>query len=203
MKKKGYTAIELIVVVAIILVVAGIGGLSMLKAVKRNDYNKMLSIIPKAIFVETNKAFEEGESKTITLDLSSKSIETEDGEKFLPENYTYSVYSVTRDADGNIGENIDETSAKLTSTATSEIEFVVDSDGKINSVDVDGTLTSGFYSKYHPSILVESDGEPFFRIDIISSLYITPKIKVYKPDGAASTITDMKIPDKWDLDSRI
>jgi prepilin-type N-terminal cleavage/methylation domain-containing protein len=203
MKRRGYTLIEMLVVVAIILVVTGIGGLSIIKAMRRNDYNEMATVIPKAIAVETNKAFEEGSEKTITLDLDSKSIETGGTEKFLPENYTYSVYSVTRDSDGNIDGG--GTSSKLTGSH-SDIEFEIDDDGKINSVYFDGDETdsvSGFNSKYHPSILVENDGEPFCRIDIISSLYITPKIKVYKPDGADSTTDDMQDPDKWVLDSRI
>ncbi|ADO82506.1 prepilin-type N-terminal cleavage/methylation domain-containing protein [Ilyobacter polytropus] len=191
MKKKGYTAIELVIVVAIILVVTGIGGLSMLKAIKRNDYNKMLSIIPKAIFVETNKAFEEGESKTITLDLSSKSIETEDGDKSLPENYTYSVGNVTR-------SSLSDTGTYSGLIASTSVDFDIDSEGKINNIKLDGTTymdgsdPKEFNSKDHPSILVKIDGESFCRIDIISSLYITPKIKVYKPDGS-----------DWILDSRI
>ena len=65
MKKRGYTLIEMLVVVAIILVVTGIGGLSIIKAMRRNDYNEMMTVIPKAIAVETNKAFEEGSEKTI------------------------------------------------------------------------------------------------------------------------------------------
>ena len=207
MKKKGYTAIEFVVAIAILLVLAWIGGLSVIESIKRNDYNEMISIIPKAIFVETNKAFEEGEEKIITLDLTSKFIETEEGEKYLPENYTYSVYSVTRDDDWSIGESSSSTDVteKLTDSH-SEVEFEVDDGGKINSVYYDGDESlgdSGFYSKYHPSILVERDGEPFCRIDIISSLHITPKVKVYRPDGADSTIEDMKDPDKWILDSRI
>lgn len=207
MRKKGYTLIEFVVAIAILLVLAWVGGLSVIGAINRNDYSKMISIIPKAIVVETNKAFEEGEGKTITLDLTSKFIETEEGEKYLPENYTYSVYSVTRDDNWDIGES--STSSDVTEILTdshSDIEFEVDDGGKINSVYYDGDDSdedTGFYSKYHPSILVEKDDEPFCRIDIISSLYIAPRIKVYKPDGAESTADDMKDPDKWVLDSRI
>ena len=207
MRKKGYSLIELVVAVAILMVLAWVGGLSVIGAIKRNDYNKMISIIPKAIFVETNKAFEEGDSKTITLDMTSKCIETENGEKYLPENYTYSVYSVTRDAEGNIGNSSTSSDTiEILTDSHSDIEFEIDDEGKINSVYYDGDDSyedAGFYSKYHPSILVESEGEPFCRIDIISSLYITPKIKVYKPDGATFTTDDMKDPDKWILDSRI
>ena len=187
MKKRGYTLIEMLVVVAIILVVTGIGGLSIIKAMRRNDYNEMATVIPKAIAVETNKAFEEGAEKTITLDLDSKSIETGGTEKFLPENYTYSVRIITRTDLDDAGTDSD-----LYTGTPNTVEFPVDEDGKIISVKVDSTETTGFYSKSHPSILVEREGEAFCRIDIISSLYITPKIKVYRPDGSG-----------WVLDSRI
>ncbi len=188
MRKKGYSLIELVVAVAILMVLAWVGGLSVIGAIRRNDYNKMISIIPKAIFVETNKAFEEGDSKTITLDMTSKSIETEEGEKYLPENYTYSVRIITRSSLDDTGTE----GSTLTTNTTNTVEFPVDDDGKITSVKVDSTETTGFYSKSHPSIFVEREGESFCRIDIISSLYITPKIKVYKPDGS-----------DWTLDSKI
>ncbi len=188
MRKKGYTLIELLVVVAIILVLIGVSGLSISKAMKRNDYSNMISIIPKAISVETNKAFEEGDEKTITLSLTSKYIEVGGTEKFLPENYTYSVRIITRSSLDDTGTE----GSTLTTNTTNTVEFPVDDDGKITSVKVDSTETTGFYSKSHPSIFVERDGESFCRIDIISSLYITPKIKVYKPDGS-----------DWTLDSKI
>jgi prepilin-type N-terminal cleavage/methylation domain-containing protein len=188
MKKSAVTLIELLVAVAIILVLAGVAGLSMKNAIKRNDYSKMVAIIPKAISVETNKAFEEGEVKTITLNLDSKYIETEGGKKFLPENYTYSVRIIDRTDLDDTG-----TDSALYTDTPNVVEFPVDTDGKITTVEVDSVDSGYSYtSKLHPSIFVERDGESFCRIDIISSLYITPKIKVYKFSNSG-----------WILDSTI
>lgn len=204
MKKAAFTLVELIVSIAILLVVVGIAGLSVKKIIERNDYSKIVSIIPKIISVETNKAFEEGEEKTVELNLSSKYIEVGNTQKILPDNYSYSIYAVTKTDDGEIGESSNgESINKLTDDNSKEVIFTADKEGKINSVEIDTIPTSGFYTKYHPSILVEKNDDPFCRIDIVSSLYITPKILVYKPDGAESSDDDMNDKSKWILDSKV
>ncbi|WP_320046048.1 prepilin-type N-terminal cleavage/methylation domain-containing protein [uncultured Ilyobacter sp.] len=201
MKKTGFSLIELVVVIAITLVVLGVAGLSIKKAIERNDYQKIAAIIPKIIFTETNKAYEEGNEKEIELSLSSKYIKDGAKEIELPENYSYSLFAVTRTDDDELGDSSKgETTEDI---ASDEVIFEIEDDGTLTAVTADGDLKNGFYSKYHPSILVKkSDSTPFCRVDIISSSYIIPRVAVYRPlSGTTSSADDMKDESKWTEDS--
>ncbi|ADO82277.1 type II secretion system protein [Ilyobacter polytropus] len=203
MKKNGFSLIELVVVIAITLVVLGIAGLSIKKAIERNDYQKIATFIPKIIFTETNKAFEDGDEKEIEINLSSKYIKEGSNEIELPQNYSYSFFAVTKTDDDEMG---DSSKGETTELVTSDnVVFKIADDGTLTETyDNDGTLLkNGFYSKYHPSILVQkSDSSPFCRIDIVSSSYIIPRVIVYKPlSDSMSFPDDMKDESMWEEDN--
>lgn len=202
MKKNGFSLIELVVVIAITLVVLGIAGLSIKKAIERNDYQKIATFIPKIIFTEANKAFEDGDEKEIEINLSSKYIKEGSNEIELPQNYSYSFFAVTRTDDDELG---DSSKGEATELVTSDnVVFKISEDGTLTETydSDDNLLKDGFYSKYHPSILVEKNSIPFCRIDIVSSLYIIPKVIVYKPlSDSMSFPDDMKDESKWEEDS--
>jgi prepilin-type N-terminal cleavage/methylation domain-containing protein len=200
MKKNGFSLIELVVVIAITLVLLGVASLSIKKAIERNDYQKIATIIPKIIFTETNKAFEEGEAEDIELNMSSKYIKVGTTETQLPENYSYTLYSVTRTDDDELGESSNGEETKI--IGSDESIFKIEEYGTLTSATVDSTSYSGFYSKYHPSILVQKNGFPFCRVDIISSLYIIPRVIIYRPiSGTTSSSADMKDESKWTEDT--
>ena len=203
MKKNGFSLIELVVVIAITLVVLGIAGLSIKEAIERNDYQKIAAIIPKIIFTEASKAYEEGDEKEVEIDLSSKYIKYGTKEIELPENYSYSLYAVTRTDDDELGDSLNGEATEL--ITSDNVVFKVAEDGTLSEAydNEDNLLKNGFYSKYHPSILVQkSDSSPFCRIDIVSSSYITPKVIVYRPlSDVMSFPSDMKDESKWTEDS--
>ncbi|WP_319204803.1 prepilin-type N-terminal cleavage/methylation domain-containing protein [uncultured Ilyobacter sp.] len=203
MKKNGFSLIELVVVIAITLVVLGIAGLSIKEAIERNDYQKIAAIIPKIIFTEANKAYEEGDEKEVEIDLSSKYIKDGTKEIELPENYSYSLYAVTRTDDDELGDSLNGEATEL--ITSDNVVFKVAEDGTLSEAydNEDNLLKNGFYSKYHPSILVQkSDSSPLCRIDIVSSSYITPKVIVYRPlSDIMSFPSDMKDESRWTEDS--
>ncbi len=200
MKKNGFSLIELTVVMAITLVLISVAGLSVKKAIERNDYRKIVSVIPKIIFTETNKAFEEGTGKTIELSLSSKYIKDGTKEFELPQNYSYSLFAVTRTDDDTLGASSKGEVTEL--IGSDEVIFEIEDDGTLTAATVDSVSNSGFYSKYHPSILVEKSGVPFCRIDVVSSLYIIPRVIIYRPvSGTTSSPADMKDESKWTEDT--
>ncbi len=191
MKKDGFSLIELIIVIAVGSVLIGIVGLSVKKSIERNNYNKIKTIIPKILDTEANKAFEDGEAKYVDLDMDSCYIKTEQQQKKLPENYSYSVYLVARENDGKMTTS---GTVKLVSTGT--VRFEIDNNGRINKTNVSSETLN---KRLHPAILAEKNGMPFARIDIMSSRYITPKIVLYKPRGGTSA--DMGAEDKWAIDN--
>ena len=197
MGKKGFSLIEMVVVIAILLLVTGISSLSVKKMLERNDYKKIKTIIPKMISIEAIKAFEEGDDKIIELNMDSdqKYIKSEKSEQELPKNYSYSIYLVAR-----------KTNGEMKSSGTVEVGdsgkgyFKIDNEGKLNELQINSDSTyEDLTERLHPSILIEKNNIPFCRVDIVSSKYITPKIYVYKPIDASSS--DMGVESKWSLDN--
>ncbi|WP_321328261.1 prepilin-type N-terminal cleavage/methylation domain-containing protein [uncultured Ilyobacter sp.] len=198
MKKKGFTLIEMVVVMAIVLILGTFSTLSVIKMIERNDYKKIETIIPKMISVEAIKAFEEGDDKVVEINMDSDEeyIKSENSEQQLPKSYTYSIYLVARKNSGEM-----KSSGTVEIGSSGKAYFKIDGEGKLGEIQIDsGDTYEDLTEKYHPAILVEKNDVPFCRVDTISSKYITPKIYVYKPNDDA-TSEDMGDESKWTLDN--
>lgn len=71
-KKRGFTLVEMMVVVAIIAILVGMGMLAMNKRYEKNEFIRMKTQIPEFFRAVAEKSFEEGKSYNIQMTLPSK-----------------------------------------------------------------------------------------------------------------------------------
>jgi prepilin-type N-terminal cleavage/methylation domain-containing protein len=104
MKKKGFTMIEMVVIVAIIGILAAFGTLRISGRAEKNAMITFKGKAPEFIRVTTQRAFEEGEYYTIEIDASEKLIKrekTSGGKKeelYLPSLLKYEIHDTSGDS---------------------------------------------------------------------------------------------------------
>ncbi len=104
MKRKGFTMIEMIVIVAIIGLLAAFGTLRIAGRPEKNALVTFKGKAPEFIRVTAQRAFEEGEDYIIEINTSEETIKRKDAggtEKeilFLPEILKYEIYGTSVDS---------------------------------------------------------------------------------------------------------
>jgi prepilin-type N-terminal cleavage/methylation domain-containing protein len=168
MKKKGFTMIELVVIVAIIGLLAAFGSLRISGRAEKNALMTFKGKAPEFIRVTAQRAFEEGEDYTIEIDISEKTIKRKDADDdlketlFLPKNLDYGIYNTSGD-----------------SITGDSISITVDDRGQ-GYLDESGTL-----SDLNKEMFVfNSKNEALYKMDIFSDTPIM-YLRVYTnlPEG--------------------
>ncbi len=192
MKKKGFTLIELVVVMALVAILISTASISAKKRIDKNNFLRMKTVIPEIFLVGEHKAFNDGEMFSILFDLSNSRLVTSNKVIDIPEYYKYSFYNVVRDPNGVI------TGASLLSS-TEDFEFLTNKAGLYDKMkkSSDATYTDTS-STNHGAILVTkaSDSSVVYRLDIIP-YSVRTTIKRYLPNGATASSVDVADELKW------
>lgn len=170
MKNKGFSLVEMIIAVALIVLLASTGYVSFSKRAEKNALIKMKTQIH--IFIENTaqRSLEEGVSYTLNFNFSSNTITSSSGDELDLETILYYGYMDGSDLDDS-----------LTLVSNTRGDFGSDYDSSDDSVD-SGTPTS--YNIY----IFNSDGDVEFRIEMENNLptnYL--HVQSYEPN------TDMNV----------
>ena len=104
MKKKGFTMIEMVIIVAIVGILAAFGTLRISGRAEKNAMITFKAKVPEFIRVTAQRAFEEGENYIIDIDGDGKVMRRKNWstdikeELFLPEILKYQIYGTTGDS---------------------------------------------------------------------------------------------------------
>jgi type II secretory pathway pseudopilin PulG len=142
LKKKGFSIVEVVVIVAIIFLLGSFGTMKIKGRSEKNAMIKVKSTITEFIRVSAHKAFEKGEEYRIVINILDKAVRR-------------------KDSDGSIEEEIvlpDVLSYKLGSGTDTEYEIKIDDTGH-------GTLV-GFGGLNRNLFVFSSSGEALYKINM-------------------------------------
>ena len=142
MKKKGFSIVEVVVIVAIVFLLGSFATMKIGARAEKNAMIKVKSTITELIRVTAHKAFERGEEYRIIINIDDKSVKRED-------------------SSGNTEEEItlpDALSYKLGSGSDTEYEIKIDDTGHATLV--------GFGALNRNLFVFNSSGKALYKINM-------------------------------------
>ncbi|ADO83608.1 hypothetical protein [Ilyobacter polytropus] len=142
MKKKGFSIVEIIVIVAIVFLLGSFGTMKINGRAEKNAMIKVKSTITELIRVTAHKSFERGEEYRIKINIEDKAVKRED-------------------SSGNTEEEItlpDVLSYKLGSGSDTEYEIKIDDTGHATLVGFGGLNRNIF--------VFNSSGKALYKINM-------------------------------------